>query len=98
MNIYFSKTIANTNTSIEFLTLSSNSSEFRIYPNPTVSKINITGTENLVHQTANIFSSSGIKIESIKIETLPQSVDVSNYSKGTYFLKINSTVHKFVLN
>lgn len=98
MNIYFSKTIASTNTSIEFLTLSSNSSEFSIYPNPTVSKINITGTKNLVNQTAHIYSSSGIKIQSFKIETLPQRVDVSNYSKGTYFLKINSTVHKFVLN
>jgi len=56
---------------------------FSVFPNPTSDKITIQGE---AIQKVDFFNVNGKKIKSF----LSNSIDVSNFSKGVYFLKITS--------
>lgn len=68
-------------------------------PNPTSGKILILYNEFQKEITADIFSSSGIYISKIPIKN-NNEIDISNYPKGIYILKIKSndiyTVKKII--
>ena len=74
--------------------INNNLESFKIYPNPATSKLNVDLT------TANtkvvIYNSVGVKMEEIIVPETHHVFDVSNYSKGIYFIKANSTVVKFI--
>ena len=75
-------------------------SEFKIYPNPTSEKLFISSENNHI-QSISIFSVSGKKVKEITASPI-SSIDVSNLSKGIYFIKIFSSegnvVKKFMKN
>ncbi len=67
---------------------------FKVYPNPAVSVLNISlTTPNTV---VAIYNNIGMKMEEIRVNGTHHVFDVSNYSKGLYFVKANDTVVKFV--
>lgn len=63
---------------------------FRIYPNPVVSELYIEtqNSENLILEFIDI---NGKVIKTRKLENQLNSIDVSNFSAGFYFIKILST-------
>jgi hypothetical protein len=66
----------------------------RVYPNPVNSKLNIelptTNTK------VAIYNSVGITIEETIVTGTHHEFDVSNYTRGIYFIKANNTVVKFI--
>jgi len=60
-----------------------------VYPNPTQGLITIlVGDNSLVGTTATIYDINGRKVETIKIAANSQSVSLSNYVNGIYFIKL----------
>jgi len=76
-------------------------SEFKIYPNPTSEKLFFISSENNQIKSVSIFSVLGKKVKEIVASSIT-SIDVSNLSKGIYFIKISSSegnvVKKFMKN
>jgi len=71
-----------------------------IYPNPTSGQLFISSENNSIH-TVSIFSVLGKRIQKTTASSIT-SIDVSNLSKGIYFIEISSSegnvVKKFMKN
>ncbi|MUU78683.1 Lcl domain-containing protein [Winogradskyella endarachnes] len=69
----------------------------KIYPNPSSSEITIDLPENINLLAIEIFNIQGRRIK--KITNISESkiiINVSDYSKGTYFLKLSTSGNKYV--
>ncbi|MDR2836411.1 MAG: T9SS type A sorting domain-containing protein [Bacteroidales bacterium] len=64
---------------------------FSIYPNPANTELIINNVEN---QTIEILNITGQVVERINNANQIQSVNLSNYANGTYFVKVNNHVEK----
>ncbi len=67
--------------------------DITIYPNPVSDKLFIS-SENTVIEKISVYSLTGRKVAEVVDET--NSIDVSNLSKGIYFIEISSTEGKTV--
>jgi uncharacterized delta-60 repeat protein len=72
-----------------------NSTQFKFYPNPVDEKVTIELSDGLNKNEISIFDSCGNLLE-IKKTSLSNSItlDLSRYSKGIYFIKIDNLVRK----
>ena len=62
-----------------------------VYPNPTRGMITIlVGDNSLVGSIAVIYDINGRQLETIKITANSQSVNLSNYVNGVYFIKLSN--------
>ncbi len=67
----------------------------KVYPNPVVNKLNISMASN--NATVTIYNSLGIVIEKVQVQGTHYTLDVSNYTRGIYFVKVNNhSAVKFV--
>jgi hypothetical protein len=65
-----------------------------IYPNPSASFITINSKNQLI-ENVNINDISGKQIIDLKnLNTETKNIDISNLSKGIYFISINNQVIK----
>ena len=64
-------------------------SKFRVYPNPSNTRIYILGTT----QTITVFNMMGQKVYS---ENDATSIDISNWESGIYFVKSGDSVIKII--
>lgn len=62
-----------------------NKNTLKIYPNPTTGIVNFNLDENT---TIFIYNILGKELLTVKKESGMQNIDLSNYSKGVYFLKL----------
>jgi len=77
----------------------SNIPEILIYPNPVNSLVNISIIGNEKISKYNIFNSMGTKVSSnIVKNTKAESIDVSNYSNGIYFIEIFTDKNNRIVN
>lgn len=67
---------------------------FSIYPNPTNTELIITNYELQNEQPVVIFDLAGRKVSEFKLSQ--NRMDVSEFAKGIYFLRLNNSVKKFV--
>lgn len=67
---------------------------FNIYPNPVKDEIRIT-SEEIIEQVT-IYSIDGRKIYNKQGNNVQSTINVANLSPGTYFIKVNGIVNKFV--
>lgn len=71
----------------------------KVYPNPVKSTLNIVSPHNFSESTvAAIYNYSGRLIKKVLYRNLISGIDVSNFSKGNYFLKIEDGSAKFQLS
>lgn len=69
--------------------------EYRIFPNPTSDFINIeNGIEG---EIAQIFNASGQLVKSFSLQSPITRHNISNLSKGTYFIKIGTTIQRILI-
>lgn len=61
-------------------------SELQIYPNPVSSELNLVGPAKYFGSDFDIISENG---ELVKKGKLSQSIDVSSFAQGTYFLRVS---------
>ncbi len=60
----------------------------RVFPNPTMNRINITASELI--KTIQLFDAQGRLMSTSLVNDLKSTFDVSSYSKGIYFLKVQT--------
>ena len=60
-----------------------------VFPNPTKGEVVITGLPNSEQKILNITNINGSVLQTIKVEGVRASVDLSTLNKGIYFLKIS---------
>ena len=71
-----------------------NAGSFKVYPNPAASVLNVELP--VANSTVAIYNSVGVKMEEAVVNGTRHRFDVSNYTKGLYFVKSNNMVVKFV--
>lgn len=60
-----------------------------VYPNPTKGMITIViGDQELVGSVANLFDEAGKLLQSVKITSVNQQLNLSGYTNGIYFIKL----------
>lgn len=64
--------------------------KFNIYPNPSQNNINISLSEIDLNTEIKVYNSSGQLILVTKAESLVTNIDVSAFSKGVYYVRINN--------
>jgi len=71
--------------------------KFSLYPNPATDMINILTTKVSKTNEIKILDLSGRIVAQFNNVRLPRSIDISNLTKGVYFIQINSSTNKFVV-
>ena len=66
---------------------------FLVYPNPATNFITIDLKSNKKENTIHIYNSLGQEISSIISENVSEKVDISKFSEGIYFIKVNETAY-----
>ncbi|MDD4149004.1 MAG: Ig-like domain-containing protein [Bacteroidales bacterium] len=69
-------------------------STITVYPNPANNLITVTNAEN---ENIIILNMLGEIVANINNATSNQTIDISNLSNGTYFVKVNSEVFKIIV-
>ncbi len=69
--------------------------KYNIYPNPVENTLNIN-SDNSDEKSITIYSTSGQLLKSVKTTDQNLSIDVSQFSSGTYLLNINNVPYKFI--
>ncbi len=58
---------------------------FKVYPNPSMQKVNIISKENL---PIYIYNESGVLVYESKLSAIDSQIDISNLPQGNYFIQI----------
>ena len=69
--------------------------DYRIFPNPASDYITIENA--LADEVVQIFSSNGQLVKSIQIPNIQCQIPVHDLPKGTYFIKIGTTVKRIII-
>lgn len=96
MNIYFSKILSATNTSIEMVNLSGEEN-FSIFPNPADDVVSIKIARTIPGQKVLVFDSKGRNILSMDIESGEMSFDTKQFTAGIYFVKIGNNIKRLLV-
>ncbi|MEI6766908.1 MAG: T9SS type A sorting domain-containing protein [Bacteroidota bacterium] len=97
MNIYFAKTIAGTNTSVEIMLLNGEGPQWNIYPNPVHEELNVAASAELAGKEVRIYNASGKKISSYMLKEMNEKISIKGFKAGIYFIKIDDDVKRFVV-
>ena len=73
-------------------------SKIQLYPNPSSDIIKIDLSENNIGESIEVFNLQGKQILSSTIINTQTEINVSNYERGMYFLKIGNQKTKFIKN
>ena len=65
-----------------------NDDNFKIFPNPCVDKFNIVLPETGIYNTCEIYSNDAKLIRTFDIKDLYNEFEISQFSSGTYYVKI----------
>ncbi len=65
-------------------------SSFEIFPNPAADFVNIHTIEGIKPQQVVIFDAAGKMLEAVPVNSDPQTIDLSSYPTGSYYLRIES--------
>lgn len=68
-----------------------------LYPNPAVNALNIDVDASIPMESLQIFDLSGKLIVSEKMRSPSQSIDISKFAKGLYFIKLQSGSNEITL-
>jgi hypothetical protein len=68
----------------------------QVYPNPVDNSNLLNVTLSSANSKVSIYNSVGRKVEEVMVAGTKTTIDVSNYARGIYFVKVNDSVVKFV--
>ncbi len=96
MNIFFSKTIASTNTNVGLTLLTSEQPQLTIFPNPANDYLNVIISAEMIGKEVFVYDASGKKIATQPITDTNIKINTHTFSKGVYFLKIENEIKRFL--
>lgn len=98
LNIWFAKTIASTNSTVDIKELNSTVDFFEIFPSPAKDILNLKFMHLDAPNLIEIYSQEGKIIYTEKANQLHQSIDISAFKNGTYFIRCGKQTKAFVKN
>jgi Secretion system C-terminal sorting domain len=93
LNIFFSKTIASTNTNVGITTLQGD--EVKVYPNPATELLQIDVPLNMIGKEAIVFDAFGKKVSVTIIKNKNEKINIAAFLKGVYLLAIDGAISRF---
>ncbi len=97
LNIWFAKTIASTNTTVDVSILNENKGLFQMAPNPAKEQLYLTFLKETKPTQIEIFNLKGQKIYTSTTSEKQRRIDISHWSSGVYFIKVDEEVQRFVV-
>lgn len=70
--------------------------DFEIYPNPANNSLRLIMNNEQLGKNIKILDSTGKTILNFSAKKAKQSVDISNLQKGIYFIKVDTSIKKFI--
>ncbi|MFM9985799.1 MAG: T9SS type A sorting domain-containing protein, partial [Flavobacteriales bacterium] len=95
MSVYFAKTIASSNTTVNQVVLDGEETSWNIFPNPADDVLKLYIPKSLVGTKLNICNSSGILVYSELITSASPIVSIENLAAGNYFLLVGNEIKQF---
>lgn len=71
--------------------------KFSIYPNPTTDVLNVELPASANNTTIVVYSLTGVTVKQVQAKAGVNSISVSDLSAGTYFVKADNQVQKFIV-
>jgi hypothetical protein len=94
LNIFFTKTIASTDSTVGIVQLEGNQTLWSVFPNPATDILNISLSQQLLGQQISVYDFAGRKIYSSTIQSLHLELPVSSWASGAYFVKAGNDIKK----
>jgi hypothetical protein len=98
LNIWFAKTIASTNTTVDVNILNESNDLFEVFPNPAAQELKIIFNQLNIATAIDIYNLQGQKVISLASSNLPVTLDISDLSPGLYFVKSGNCIKRFNKN
>jgi hypothetical protein len=87
---------ANDLTSAKFPTQNDSMSSVKVYPNPSDQEINIVVPAKQIGSRLQIANQLGQIVENLMISNEHSKVNIEPYQKGSYIVRINGEISKFI--
>jgi hypothetical protein len=97
LNIWFAKTIASTNTTVDVSILNEDNKLFQMAPNPAEEQLNITLKKEIKSTLIEIYNLQGQVVYKMNTSDSQNRIDVSHLKTGTYLIKVGNEVQRFVV-
>jgi hypothetical protein len=97
LNIWFAKTIASTNTTVDVSILNEVHQLFNLFPNPAKTHLQLKFNNEVMHKQIQIFNMQGQVVHSINNSKTNLLIDLADFASGVYFVKVEDEVQRFVV-
>jgi hypothetical protein len=97
MNIYFSKTVASSNTSIIISLLDGEVFPWSIFPNPSKEELYVSVAPELTGKQISVFDANGKQVLTTIVTGKQIIINTRKFEPGIYFLKIGNDVKRFII-
>jgi len=96
MNIYFSKTIASSDSALSITLLQGDEPQWHVFPNPVVSVLNVEASSVMLGKEISVYDATGKKITGMQIQNSHFEFATVNWAPGNYFVKVENEIKKVV--
>ena len=96
MNIYFSKTIASTNTNVGIWLLNEEKNNWYIFPNPATEELNLITDASETGDEIFIYDTNGKTFWAGKVTSPHMHIQLNKFANGTYYLKTGKQLKSFI--
>lgn len=96
MNIYFTKLIASSDTTLAITVLEGDAENFNVFPNPSANVLNVMVSEQLLGTEIAVYDVKGAKIYGGQIRAACFHIPIATWAPGPYFIRAGGDVKKVV--
>lgn len=98
LNIWFAKTIASTNTTVDLNVLNEGNDIFQVFPNPAQQQLKISILQAAGLAPIEIYNLEGQKVFSKVPTKMQDEIDISNIKSGVYLVKLGTQLKRIVIS
>jgi hypothetical protein len=98
LNIWFAKTIASTNTTVDVSILNEVHERFNLFPNPAHTHLQLKLNTKVMPVLVQIFNIKGQSMKNIYHAKDILTIDLADFTPGVYFVKVENEVQRFVVD
>jgi hypothetical protein len=98
LNIWFAKTIASTNTTVDLNVLNEGNDIFQVFPNPAQQQLKISILQAAGLAPIEIYNLEGQKVFSKVPTKMQDEIDISNIKSGVYLVKLGAQLKRIVIS
>jgi len=96
MNIFFTKTIASSDTTLGIVLLDGDGPGWNMFPNPTVGNANVSVSEEMLGQKMYIYDEQGRTVSTVPVTGLSFTLPMQNLPAGVYYIRLGNVAQRMV--